>query len=312
MGIISGVGIKRMMLMSKIDALNFMVYCQIKYTRNIRKQKSIFLIIFMFLTTSFFLCACNINGDERKKISRSSHNPFTNNIATELQNNFFKDLFPVYELSPRTTAFLINFSLDESEDKTILDTILNKLYSHKEIYNLSKLPKGCKLYDTTGLYRLFKSDVFQQKVKQYFDKEYYIYGTRGFIKLKYQDIVIGLDECRTNFFAFCFDKSKIESVGHPLFCSTTKINLIIKDSNQLEIKLNKYLTTIPSDYDDGIKIKILGNNGKYFFTYSDDFLWGNASTFKCQFPARSVYIIDSESIKIKWASSLDLFGIPCD
>jgi hypothetical protein len=260
-----------------------------------------------------FLFACNYEKTDRKIEINKKDSLNTSNLAFNngLQSIFIKDLHPVFEFSSKTTAFTIEISSDET--KTKLDTIFTNLFSNDEIYNFEKVPKGFTLYDTLGIYRLIKSEEFQKKVKPFFDKEFYIYGTLGFVKLKFDDIVIGIDECKTNFFAFCFDKSKLANIGNPIFCSSNDIKLAyLKNPTLLEARFKKYFPKHPYEYSDSLNTRFLGHVGNYYFTYNDDFIWGHSLESKCQFPSRSVYFITSKSIVQKWYEGLDLFGIPCD
>jgi len=260
----------------------------------------------IFIISILFLFACNNNKTSLLLTTNTL-------IKKEFENPSFSDLYPVFELSPKTTAFVINFSEDETEPKTKLDTIFNELYSVNKLYEVSKMPNDCKVYDTTGVYRLIICDTFQQRVKPFFDKQYYVYGTLGSVKLNINDIIIGLDECKTNFFAFCLDKTKLITIGHPLFCSSKELCFkYLKDSSLYETKINSYLSKLKNDYNDNINTKILGSVGDYYFTYNDDFLWGKFLNAKCLFPSRGVFLINDKIIDYKWSKGLDLYGIPCD
>ena len=222
--------------------------------------------------------------------------------------------YPVYELSPRTTAFVVNFS-DLGERHGFLDKIFDQISQTDSIGKMFEIPKGCKLYDNSGAFKLIKSDKLEAEIRKYFDREFYVYGTRGYTKTKIKDIVYALDECRTNFFAFCLEKSTIRSIGHPVFCSDKLIDLTYaNDYSNIEKGIGKYNSQIPSDYSDSIKTKVLGNVGDLYFTYNDDFLWGRKhGKTKCKFPARGIYWAETKSSVINyWEVGLDLFGIPCD
>jgi hypothetical protein len=142
-----------------------------------------------------------------------------------------------------------------------------------------------------------------------------VYGTEGYAKAKVNDIVYGLDECRSNIFAFCFDKRMLKTIGHPVFCSDKFIDLDCgKDYSKIENDILKYDEHRKGDYSDSIKTKVLGNVGEFYFTYHDDFLWNQKKgKSKCSFPARSIYWVDAKSsVDYFWGEGLDMFGIPCD
>jgi hypothetical protein len=172
----------------------------------------------------------------------------------------------------------------------------------------------CKVYDTSGPYKLIRSEKLESEIGKHYDKEFYVYGTKGNTKAAIKAIVFGLDECRTNIIAFCLDDAGLASVGHPIFCSDKKIDLSYSNKyDNIERSIGYYLSKMPSDYNDSIKLKVMGNAGNFYFTYNDDFLWGRMKESKCKFPARGIYMIDNNNnVSRYWAEDLDLFGIPCD
>jgi len=216
--------------------------------------------------------------------------------------------YPVYELSSKTTAMVINFN---ESNIGLLDTLFEKYCPNKTEYYSNHIPRGWKFFDTTGFYRLLKNDRLEKEVRKYFDREFYVYGTKGFVKTRFKDIVVGTDECITSIFAFCFDNSSIRSVGHPVFCSTKLIDLTFaSDYSNIERGLDYFLSNGTGEYPDSTKLKVLGNAGNYFFTYHDDFLWGkNPQVLNCHFPSRTVLWIEKRNIARCWANVL---GLICD
>lgn len=235
-----------------------------------------------------------------------------------------KSFHPVYGLSRKTTGFVVAFR--EEGKRTYLDTIFNRFYPPDSIYNTdaidfykkSRVAKNWKYYDTTGQYWLMKSERFEKEVKKYFDYfnvEFYVYGTKGVTKSKVRNVVFGLSECKTNIFAFCFDNNSLKSIGHPVFCSTRFIEINYgKDYSKLEKNIDSYIASFPSDYSDSINTKILGNTGNFYFLYHDDFLWGSSpEKSKCKFPDRNILLIEGKNILGSFGKSeLDLYGIGCD
>jgi len=233
------------------------------------------------------------------------------NVATsEVQLSEPKGTFyPVYRLSPTTSAFVVNFS--KNGKKRWIDSTFDQIV-HIDSGGVCDMP-DCRVYDSSGAYNLVQNDRLTAELRKRFDKEYFIYGTRGSTKAPIKSIVFGLDECRTNIVAFCLDS--LSSIGHPVFCSDKKIDLqYAKDYSAAEKDIQSWLSRQPADYKDSIQEKVLGNAGNYYFTYSDDFSWGQREKeTKCKFPARSIYKIDSaNNVSRYWSDGLDLFGIPCD
>jgi hypothetical protein len=218
--------------------------------------------------------------------------------------------YPVYQLSPRTTALVVNFS--ENGQKGLMDSIFDGII-HADSSG-SYGPDG-KVYDTLGPYQLMQSATLEAAVKKHFDPDLYVYGTKGKIKANIRAVVFGLDECRTNILAFCLDDANLATIGHPIFCSNKNIDLRYSNAyDKMESTLRSYLARTPSDYDDSIPLKVMANAGDFYFTYSDDFAWGQRlKETQCKFPARGIYRIDqNNNVSSYWLEDLDLFGIPCD
>lgn len=222
--------------------------------------------------------------------------------------------YPVYELSPKTTALVVPLS-EIGERRGVLDSIFNDIAKTDGIYETRGIPKSHSLYDTTGIYKLVKSRKLEEAFRTYFNQELYVYGTNGYVKTKVKDIVYGLDECISNIFAFCFDKKSIAAIGRPLFCSEKMIDLnYAKEYNKIEHSIQAYEAKQPNDYSDSTKTKVFAHVGDFYFTYHDDFKVEHKShNSKCKFPGRSIYWVDAKSsVDCFWATGLDWFGIPCD
>jgi hypothetical protein len=222
--------------------------------------------------------------------------------------------YPVYELSPKTTALVIPLSAI-GERRGVLDSIFNDIAKSDGIYATKGIPKMHTLYDSSGYYKLLKSSKLEAAFRQYFDREFYVYGTEGYTKTKVKDIVYGLDQCMSNIFAFCFDVKSLKAIGHPVFCSDKLIDLNYgKDYSKIEKTIQDYDARHPADYSDSIRIKTFANVGEFYFTYNDDFLWAQKNNkSKCKFPSRAIYWADTKgSVDHFWADGLDLFGIPCN
>jgi hypothetical protein len=235
--------------------------------------------------------------------------------ASDKKKAFF---YPVYELSPKTTAFVIN-AWEQGAPRGFMDTLFDKFYPKKssaDVYACkSCVPKKWKLFDTSGIYKLIKSDALEKEARRYIDSAFYVYGTNGYTRSGIKSIAIGLDECRTNIFAFCLDNDSLKSIGHPVFCSTRLIPLHY-GSNYKEVEkgLDSYFASQKADYSDSMKTKIIGNLGDFYFGYHDDFIWGrNFDQSKCRFPGRAVWLVEKKNyLGGFWNEDLDLFGTECD
>jgi len=219
-------------------------------------------------------------------------------------------IYPVYQLSPSTTAFVVDLS--ENGQNGPLDSVFQRLV-RIDSGGVCNTP-DCGVYDSSGPYRLVHSGGLETELRKRFGGEFYVYGTKGDVKAAVRSVVVGLDECRTNILAFCLDSSAVAAIGHPVFCSDSEVNLQRSASyGAVEKSIGAWRSRRPADYSDSIKLKVLGNMGNFYFTYDDDFLWGQKETeAKCKFPARGIFKVEGDSVSNWWSEGLDLFGIPCD
>lgn len=245
--------------------------------------------------------------------------------AREIDNNTSKNTagYSVYELSPQTTAIVINYA--ETDSATVFDQIFDKIEEQDSIktnwlysqYDESIPVKGVEIVDTSGVYSLLYNRKVDNQLRSQMDKEFYIYGTKGIEIHRPQRVLLGLDECRTNIFAFTIDKFDSDKNGKPLFASDKKIDMVFgKNYKGIEAKINDYYNNVESDYRDNIITKVYANAGNLYFTYTDDFKWRDTFSFdntECFFPSRAVFRLEKDgSVTPIWEDSLDLFGIPCD
>ncbi len=223
-----------------------------------------------------------------------------------------KQLFyPVFELSAKTTAFVVNF-YEVGKPRGIMDTLFDVFYPKKT--QEKDLPKKWKFYDTAGVYKLIRNETLEKEARCYFDTAFYVYGTNGYARSRIKNIAVGVDECITNIFAFCLDNASLKSIGHPLFCSTKLLPIHYgKDYSKLEKSMDSYYVK-SGDYADSVKTKIMGNVGNFYFYYHDDFSFETKSfKSKCKFPGRGIRLIDNKRVSQFWMSDfIDLFGIECD
>jgi hypothetical protein len=238
--------------------------------------------------------------------------PSANKLSKWWTSEGNKQLFyPVYELSSKTTAFLVNF-YEAGKPRGIMDTLFDVFYPKKS--QGKDLPKKWKVYDTTGVFKLIRNETLEKEARCYFDTAFYVYGTNGYARSRIKNIAIGLDECITNVFAFCLDNASLKSIGHPLFCSTKLLPIHYgKDYSKMEKSMDSYYIA-SGDYADSVQTKIMGNVGNFYFYYHDDFSWEpKSSTSKCKFPGRGIRLIDNKRVSQFWMSDfIDLFGIECD
>jgi hypothetical protein len=228
------------------------------------------------------------------------------------------EFFSVYKLSKTTTAIVIN--INDSKIKTKFDSIFDKVDCQdslsKVLYDWEdKSRKNFTYFDTLAQFRLVKSTKLEFEIKKIIQSEYIIYGTKGFDKAKVNEVIFSMDECRTNFVAFTIEKFDTIKNGRPIFCSSTLLNLNYhKDYFKIENKIEIYKKSLNFDYFDKIPTKVFANIDNFYFTYNDDFLWGEyPNKSACNFPERTIYKLEkNNSIKPFWGVGLDLFGIGCD
>lgn len=232
-------------------------------------------------------------------------------------------VYSVYELSPKTTAIVINYA--ETDSATVFDNTFDRIEEQDSIkanwfysqFDESIPVRGVEIVDNTGVYSLLYNKKVENEMMPQMNKEFYIYGTKGIEVRQPQKVVFGLDECKTNIFAFTIDKFDSNKNGKPIFASDKKIDLVFGKSYQsVESKINDFYNDIEADYRDNTPTKVYANVGNLYFAYTDDFKWRDTFSFdntECFFPSRAIFRLEKDgTITPVWENSLDLFGIPCD
>lgn len=251
--------------------------------------------------------------------------PSQNAAATGINDKVLKGntVYSVYELSPKTTAIVINYA--ETDSATVFDKIFDRIEEQDSIkanwfYSQfdEALPiRGVQIVDSLGVYSLLYNEKVEKEMKPHVEKDFYVYGTKGFEVLKPQKVIFGLDECKTNIFAFTLNGFNSSKNGKPIFASDKKIELVYgRNYKEAEAKINDYYSNIEADYADNIPTKVYANIGNLYFTYTDDFKWRDTFSFdntECFFPSRAIFRLEKDGTVVPvWTDGLDLFGIPCD
>lgn len=197
---------------------------------------------------------------------------------------------------------------------TIFDTLVDQL-KYPEPGSL--MPIGSSYVDTSGLYMILKVDSLSERVKQHIAPVYYVYGTKGAAKVTINEVLLALDECKTNFIALTFSTFDTTHYGMPILCSDKPFTIDYKGNyTDVEKQIVQLQGEQKGDYDYLPKIttKVFGHAGSMFFAFSDDFLWERAKgEQKCFFPSRYIFKQEKNGpLKRYWVQDLDLFGIPCD
>ncbi|OXA92846.1 hypothetical protein [Flavobacterium hercynium] len=268
------------------------------------------------LILTLLLLSCNQKNEPILKTTNENKKSDTLEII-----NIDKTLFSVYNLSKTTTAIVVNMDDKNTYNGAIFDAIFNKVNIKDSLYNVlyrdSTKVQNFEYYDTLGSFRLIRNKTLEREIKKIADKNYYVYGTKGFSKITINKVVCGLDECRTNIIAFPIENFDTAKYGKPLFCSPQLLKINYKKSySDIQKKIREFNEeeTKNYDYKDDMKTNVFANLGDVYFTYKDDFMWGiDSENSKCKFPERAIYIVKKDkSIKKFWVNDLDLFGIPCD
>ena len=239
-------------------------------------------------------------------------------IKPDPKLNFAENIFmSVYDLSEKTTAIIIN--INDTEKHTKFDKIFENI-DHKnsistDFYQNTKESKNFNFVDTLGEYKLIKNINLTNEIKKNVDSKYYIYGTKGYSEMKINDVILALDECKTNIIGLTIKNFDTVKNGKPILCSKKLLKLEYKNNySKIETLIAKYNNSKNYDYTDNIKTKVFANIDSIYFTYNDDFEWGkHPNRSKCLYPTRAILLLNKNNkIETLWAEGLDLFGIACD
>ncbi|MBF4514951.1 hypothetical protein IRZ71_01265 [Flavobacterium sp. ANB] len=271
--------------------------------------------------TGFFLSLLLISCNQKKEsvVAKDDENKKSDTLE---KIDIDKTLYSVYDLSRKTTAIVVNLNEEGTYKGAEFDKTFNDVNAKDSLFNVVENPKTHKMrnfeyYDTLGTYKLIRNKTLENQIKKIIQTSYYVYGTKGFSKITINNVVCGLDECRTNIIAFPIENFDVAKNGKPIFCSKQLLAINYQNSYfDIQKKVRDYDDQQSKNYDykDNIKTKIFANLGDAYFSYNDDFMWGkDHGKSKCDFPGRAIYIVTKNKPITKfWVDGLDLFGIPCD
>ncbi len=239
-------------------------------------------------------------------------------ILSEPKYNFNENSFlSVYNLSEITTAIVIN--INDTEKQTKFDKIFEHIDIKNSIsndfYNNVKGCKNIKYVDTLNEYKLIENINLTTEIKRNVNEKYYVYGTKGYSEMKINDVIVGLDECKTNIIALTIKGFDEQKNGKPIMCSKKLLKLEYKSNySKIEAFIEKYNKSKNYDYTDNVKTKVFANLDSIYFTYDDDFVWGKySSKSNCLYPTRAIIRLNKNNgIETLWTEGLDLLGIACD
>lgn len=265
-------------------------------------------IAFLFLILTFAACR-----QEKKQAENTPAKTETEPIQDPSPFPF--DGLAVFELSKNTMAITYELSV-YGEENTPLNVAFDKIAQKDSLTFFGKQPKNVEFLDTIGPFKLMRSLELENEVKKITAPYYYIYGTKGFQKVKIENVLYAYDECISNILAFPIKEYDMEKYGHPLICSKKPLPLTYGANYKKEQdKIDQYIGNQKHDYSNKtVKTTIFANIGSRFLTYNDDFIWG-ASPAKSEnyFPSRAIYTINGKgTVTQTWGKCLDLFGVACD
>lgn len=264
-------------------------------------------LVFLILIASLVSC------QQKKKETNPEIREVKENPVTPA--SFAFDCLGVYELSENTIA--ITYELNNyGEENAPLNVVFDKIAKKDSLTLFGHQPKNVTYADTIGHFKLMRNPDLEIEVKKITASYYYIYGTKGFQKVKIKDVLYSFDECISSILAFPIKDYDMKKCGHPLICSENPLPVTYGTNYKKEQKkITQYLDGQKYDYSNKtVTTTIFANIGSSFLTYSDDFVWGiTPSKLKNYFPSRAVYTINNKGTVTEiWGKCLDLFGIPCD
>ncbi|MCD2426031.1 hypothetical protein LQ567_24820 [Niabella pedocola] len=226
------------------------------------------------------------------------------------------DFFAVYTLSPKTTGLVME--IVDNPVPTRADSIFSAIAKKEQLHPSAATPcTSCTIADSSGPFLLMKNQTLEKAIRQQWPGVFYLYGTTGMRKIRYQEVFYALDECITNLIICTIRPEDTTGIGQPLLAASRPLPLSYNHSyTSIDHRIRQQQALQPGDYSymDTVATRTFASLDSFYFTYTDNFTipdLQNAQRFR--FPARAVfkrYLPDS--LHRYWSNSLDLFGIPCD
>ncbi|MBO9594905.1 MAG: hypothetical protein J7599_18520 [Niabella sp.] len=226
------------------------------------------------------------------------------------------DFFAVYTVSPKTTGLVME--IIDPPVPTPADSIFSVVAKKEHLHPYAATPcTACAVADSSGPFLLMKNQTLEKAIRQQWPGAFYLYGTTGMRKIRYQEVFYALDECITNLIICTIRPEDTTGIGQPLLAASRPLPLSYNHSyTSIDNRIRQQRALQPGDYQhlDTVETRTFASLDSFYFTYTDNFTipdLQNEQRFR--FPARAVfkrYLPDS--LHCYWSNSLDLFGIPCD
>lgn len=224
------------------------------------------------------------------------------------------DYFQVYTFSDNVMGLTIELSYTHTVQNAFVDSVfIHTAQTDSLNYVISQKVNSCIPIETKGQLAFYRNLTLERKLLSGIDRTFFVYCTNGMIQREIKDVVFSLNECWSNIVVFRFDPIDLKKYGRPLFCSKANLNLTFANKPAIDNKIKAFRTLQQYDYADSIKSVSFAYRDSLYFAYHDDFSWNREGDIKNLYPGREVYVLDKDKrLYMKWALSLDLFGIPCD
>ena len=164
------------------------------------------------------------------------------------------DYFPVYTFSEKTEGLTVRITYTHPTENSIVESAFNEL-SHTDSLEVSILPKvkSCIPVDTNGVFKFYRNLKLEKTLLDGIDKSFFVYCTKGKVERSINDVVFSLDECRSNFIVFRFNKIDTIKYGHPILCTRKKLPLKFINSPSICKEIESLKLNENFDYTDSVK-----------------------------------------------------------
>jgi hypothetical protein len=133
-------------------------------------------------------------------------------------------IIPVYRFSE--TSVGLTLVIGDYNANAEIDGLANRVEEAEDLwtlyYNKAYDDIKFKLIDSLSDYNLFFNKTLSDSLSYLKGKSYYIYGQKGICKAQVIDIILHINECRSNFILLRLGRVD-PAIGNPLFAMTKRV-----------------------------------------------------------------------------------------
>lgn len=221
-------------------------------------------------------------------------------------DTLFRDsIYPVFEFNQRCWGLVI-----DNPHEHVFDSIVERI-AMEDSLGMSVGVHPPVPVDSSSHLRFYKSARLEEFMRNHIPAALFVCGDRGIQQVHVSRVLLIEEPCVEYAVLLCFEGLPENSIGHPLWASTKKIELTYSPDPSAEKVIN-HAGFLRGRSDDPTKYHVYAQKDSLRFAFADDFTWPNHRKDPCIYPERVTFVVRNGKYIEKRVDGIDLHGDACD